>query len=345
VANQLLEPEAQSLENRYGLGSTRYLGDIVSESERGAMKGRIDQVNVITQTCLRYKITSLAGATLQEEQGRELSPENECEQEIQRPRPMKPCQHVVHETIKRFVRHGTLSILGSQRIYHHAFASLQSTSAADHPGIQEWPKHELLVSNDFLKTVETKGGENMDSFMRPVNWILSRTNEHGKAPTYLIISPTEANELLPDIVKHKLVTLHTYSPRIRLNMRSLEDLAFCALPEFFPTITPPALSVPVPTLINLFAGQVYFRDFKEYERVHIFLGLCYATSHARSDGFLQPGAARDMVVPSLKDCRFQVSPIGFLRALVNIRRKGQSFERSHMGALLRGEGLTEAEFE
>jgi hypothetical protein len=223
------------------------------------------------------------------------------------------------------------------RAYQDAFVSLRSTSAGEHPGIEEWPTNDLLVSSNFLKTVQIQEHQTADFYIRPVDWILSRTNARGEG-AYLIISPAEANELLPSIMDYRQVTLHTYYPRIRLSMRSIEELSFCALPEFSPL---PLLSQanPVPTLINLFAGQLYFRDWNEYERVRMFLGLCYETSHARSDGFVMPGD-RSMVAHSLKDCRFAVSPIGFLRALTSIRRKGQSLERSHMGALLRGEGVS-----
>ncbi|KAF2802550.1 uncharacterized protein BDZ99DRAFT_550822 [Mytilinidion resinicola] len=337
VAKMLLEPEAQSLEERYGLDSSRSLHSIATDSEKESMTHRIDQVNAIIQKCLEYNITSLAGATLQEEQERELSPENEREQEIERPRPVEPCRHTIHPIIRSFVQSGNLSPSGRTTAYQDAFASLHSTSAGEHTGIEEWPKNELLVSRDFAKTVQIKEHETSDFYVRPVNWIISRTNARGEG-TYLIISPTEANELLPSIMDYRQVTLHTYSPRTRLSMRSFEDLSFFALPAFLPAALPSQL-IPVPTLVNLFAGQLYFRSWDEYERVRLFLGLCYETEHARSDGFVMP-RDRSMVAHALEDCRFAVSPIGFLRALVGIRRKGQSFERSHMGTLLRGEGVS-----
>ncbi|KAF2490217.1 hypothetical protein BU16DRAFT_517393 [Lophium mytilinum] len=338
VAKTLLEPEAQSLEERYGLDSSRSLHCIVTDSEKEMMTDRAHQVNAIIQKLQKYGITSLAGATLQEEQERELSPENEREQEIERPRNTHPCHHVVDPIIGRFVQTGNLSPLGQGRAYRSAFASLRYTSAGEgkHSGIEEWPKHELLVSVDFVQTVRIPDYQFADFYIRPVNWILSSTDVHGEG-TYLIISPEEANELLPMIMYWKRVKLHTYSARTRLSMRTFEDLTFCSMPAFSPPRFP-SQSMPVPTLINLFAGQLYFRDWSEYERVRLFLGICYDTQYARSDGFVMP-RDRSLVAQELEDCRFTVSPVGFLRALVSIRRKGQGFERSHMGALLRGEAV------
>ncbi|KAF2803743.1 uncharacterized protein BDZ99DRAFT_399090 [Mytilinidion resinicola] len=340
VTKMLLEPEAQSLEERYGLDSSRSLHSIITDSDRETMMHRIDQVNAIIQKCMKYNITSLAGATLQEEQERELSPENEREQEVERPRPMEPCRHTIDPIIRNFVKSGNLSPSGWGGAYQDAFASLRFTSAGEHTGIGEWPMDDLLVTRDFAKTVQIPDHETSDFYIRPVNWILSRTNARGEG-TYLIISPADANELLPSIMDYRQVTLHTYCPRIRLSMRSFEDLSFCVLPAFSPPALLPQL-IPVPTLVNLFAGQLYFRSWDEYDRVRLFLGLCYETQHARSDGFVMP-PNRSMVAHSLKDCRFAVSPIGFLRALVGIRRKGQSFERSHMGTLLRGEEISSDE--
>ncbi len=45
-----------------------------------------------------------------------------------------------------------------------------------------------------------------------------------------------------------------------------------------------------------------------------------------------------------RHCTFTKSPVAFLRDVVSLRRKGMSFEVSHMGRLLNGEQLREQDF-
>ncbi len=40
-----------------------------------------------------------------------------------------------------------------------------------------------------------------------------------------------------------------------------------------------------------------------------------------------------------------ISPVGFLRILMALRRKGQSFEKSHFGRILHGELLVGEQFQ
>ncbi|OCK82068.1 hypothetical protein K432DRAFT_424453 [Lepidopterella palustris CBS 459.81] len=329
IAELLLEPKAQSLEARYGWKSPQgSLYSIISNPVRDDLMARAEQVSAIISRCHEFRIHSLNSATLQEEQERELSPENEREHEVERPRPMTPCQHHTHQFIKSFVETGRLCGLGVA--FQPAFASLRSTSAAEHTGFEEWPT-DLLATMDFVNTVQAPRGQAVDFYLKPVNWILSHQTKGG-VTTYLVISPTEANDLLPMILQHKVVTLHVYSPRIRLSMRSLEDLSFCAIPRF----TPPLVFPRAITHLNLFAGQLYLRDYEEYLSLCAFLGLCYQSTAAKGDGFIIPRDRDCVEAVAVRGCRFTVSPIGFLRKLMTIRRKGQSFERSHLGIVLQG---------
>jgi hypothetical protein len=43
--------------------------------------------------------------------------------------------------------------------------------------------------------------------------------------------------------------------------------------------------------------------------------------------------------------KFKKSPVAFLRALISLRRKGMSFEGSHLGRILNGELLKQEHFE
>jgi hypothetical protein len=45
-----------------------------------------------------------------------------------------------------------------------------------------------------------------------------------------------------------------------------------------------------------------------------------------------------------RHCRFSKSPVTFLRIITGLRRKGQNFNRSHIGRVLNGELLKEEHF-
>lgn len=143
-----------------------------------------------------------------------------------------------------------------------------------------------------------------------------------------------------------------------MSLRSFEDLTFCAVPNIRES-----WSAPLPTImqLNLFAGQLYLRTYEEYVWLCNFLGLSYQRQddgvEVECDGFITPqskktaehpmntfggGFVRKICAANLlcldrfktksdnpvHDCTFVCSPVDFIRAVVRIRRKGQSFEVS-----------------
>ncbi len=56
--------------------------------------------------------------------------------------------------------------------------------------------------------------QHLDSFLRPVSWVVSGTSRN--TVDCVVLSPYEAHALLPSIRQHKVVTLHVYSPRVTL---------------------------------------------------------------------------------------------------------------------------------
>lgn len=225
--------------------------------------------------------------------------------------------------------------------FQPAFSSLVHTSAraSFEPGA--WPE-DLLVTKDFSLTVNTSGNQSEDSFLRPVHWILS--GKYGNQVSCIILSPHEANELMPLIRQYKKTTLHVYAPRLSLSHRNLGDLSFCAIPPVPRSWKAPSLT----TQINLFAGRLYISNFAEYMFLCQFLGLCSRSPadnvRVGCDGFINPQdrALVDRVMA--RHCRFQISPLAFLRTVMALRRKNQSFGTSHMGRLLNGELLMEENF-
>jgi hypothetical protein len=163
--------------------------------------------------------------------------------------------------------------------------------------------------------------------------------------TCILFSPFEIQQLLPDIRKFRRVTLHVYSPRVVASARSLDDLSFCAVPEVRQSWSPPL----VVTHLNLFAGQLYFRDYLEYLSVCRFLGLCHSPPDngvdVNCEGFVASSsrARYDPVMENI--CSFSTSPVGLLKILMDLRRQGQGFSKSHYGKITSGEQLTKGDFE
>ncbi len=341
LAELLLEDEAQSLEQRYGSEGTRREEQILSwNGTDKSFKGREKQMADIRAKCQEFNVVSFDSATLQEEQERELSPENEREQQVEPPPTLSPCQHRIHQDVQRFVTHGVLDLASDA--FEPAFLSLRHTSAFENCETTAWPD-DLLVTTDFAQTVQTQALSDgvVDSFLRPVQWILSRKN--GVRTKAVVISPHEAQELSPIIRQYGMVILHVYSPRLSPSVRSLEDLSFCSIPA-----VPESWSI-TPTLVsqlNLFGGQLYIQSYEEYTSLCGFLGLCSRPPddgmEVTCDGFINQLTSVKLesdsgMVPARELCPFTRSPVMFVRTVIALRRKGQGFTTSHLRKILNGE--------
>ncbi|KAL3419433.1 hypothetical protein PVAG01_09655 [Phlyctema vagabunda] len=340
LVKSLLEPEAQSLRQRYGNEVPQHEAEILRGVSSGTPSPREKQLNDIRAKCREFEVTSFNTATLQEEQERELSPENEREQQVELPQKLKPCTHIVHKDVKHFIEHGVLNRRSDA--FRPAFQVFHNTTASSFYEAEAWPG-DLLITTDFAKTVSVDKRQSRDHYLRPVNWIVSSTSSKGIQ--CVILSPHEAHELLPLIRQHQRVILHVYSPRLSLSVRSLDDLSFCAIPPI-----PKSWSIPLITRqLNLFAGQLYVQSYEEYVSLCGFLGLCSSLPtddmEVKSDGFISPASRARSDSILVQDSPFQTSPVPFVNALTTIRRKGQSITVSHMGKILNGELITADEFQ
>ncbi|KAI9679782.1 MAG: hypothetical protein M1817_004796 [Caeruleum heppii] len=339
AAKALLEPEAQTLEERYGSdqGRLEEHGLFSDGEEEKPLAMRAEQLEAIRTRCREFQLVSLSNAVLQEEQERELATENEQERQVERPAHLEPSKHSVHPDIRQLVKSGVLN--RQSAAFQPAFGVLSRTSAREglEPGV--WP-NELVVTADFARTVQATEEQLLDLFLRPVHWLLTVS----RSGSIVVLSPFEAHELLPLIRQGKHVTLHVYSARYSQSMRTFEDLRFGAIPAVQPGWTAPAGVM----ALNLLAGQLYVRSHDEYVSLCRYLGLC---SRAPPDGILVAGdgfvdvASRLALDPiMMQQCPFHISPVGLLRMIMAMRRKGQSFEMSHMGRILHGELLDETQF-
>jgi hypothetical protein len=276
----------------------------------------------------RLGVTKLVDVRMTEEQEREVDHEVEQERQVERPPKAQPASHVIHEDIREFVRTGNLprSSLHISRL----LAPLDMAEALN--SSTEWSPSPLATA-DFITTIRGSNSRSLTDYLRPVNWTLSSGS--GKNNTVIVISPYEANELLPIIRQLKKVQLHVYAPRVAFSMCSFSDLTFHTIPD------PPAepWTAPAHTRIqlNLFSGQLYFDSQEEYKRVCGLLALSMAhpgAEYCEIDGFVPHDHRTGPSSP------FTESKINILKVLISLRRKGMGYNRTHLGQILNASPLS-----
>lgn len=186
-----------------------------------------------------------------------------------------------------------------------------------------------MVTMDFSRSVKSSGktGQKFvsDLFQRPVQWILTANSG---VDQMIIISPYEAQHLLPAISKSRYVNLHLYAPRPNLGYKPLDSLDLYTVPEKFSPQIPSDLIIE----LNLFAGQLYFETFKEYTNVCHFLQM----NNNRQE--------KEAVV--WVDGCFPKCPIKFFKVLLtNARRNCENIDKTHMGHLLDSKILSPQDFD
>lgn len=287
-------------------------------------------IPALRERCKKLGWTSLRGTRLDEKQEREVSYEVEQERQVGRPPKTKAAVHQVHRFVRDLARTGILN--------HDPAASVPVSVILEHAitprDYSVWSSR-LYATRDFATTIESSFSSASD-YLRPINWILSNNSLDG----LIILSPYEVNELLPEIHRSKTVHLHIYAPRIAESMRSFDDLMFHCIPS------PSWAARNGETIIqlNLWAGQLYLKDYGEYLRVTRFLGI-YSEENQddtiQLDGFIRPEHRHD----EMKDiCRFTVSPVPFLKELMSLRRKGIDHSSTHLGRILQARLLSRQDF-
>ncbi|KAH7233986.1 uncharacterized protein BKA55DRAFT_695504 [Fusarium redolens] len=337
-AEQFLEEEAQTLDQRYRPRASRITLDSLLDKAGALM------TNELRARCDEFGLTELHTASLQEEQERELSPETEQERQVEKPPAAEPETHFVSQSLKDWILKGSSSIDITlfQAEHKPAFQTLNNTSAAQYFNVQAFPST-VRATLDFAKTVKgTFGARNYsDCFQRPVQWIMTNKCQ-AESVCLVIISPFEAQELLPLIERSQHVTLHLYAPRVNLAFQSLDHLQLYRL-SGKPTLDATPRSVV--TFLNLFSGQLYLSSFQDYTDVCDLLGLAWDAADESvilgPDGFIPPGVRGSVVNKSV----FSQSPVQFLRLLMEkIRQDCGSIEKTDIGKIFEGMRLLEDDF-
>ena len=196
------------------------------------------------------------------------------------------------------------------------------------------------MTADYSRTVKLAGKNPCaDSYQRPIQWILTSIGESQTVLHLIIISPYEAQELMPDIEKSKFVFLHLYAPRPSLAFPPLDALKLYTIPPLRPGWQLPCH---LRLQLNLFAGQLYFASFQDYKKTCDSLSLAWKPTEegtvVEADGF---------IVRGLDDLETGIrrSPVKFLKLLLTkIRRDCKGIDKTHWGRILGGEILRELDF-
>lgn len=339
-AEKFLEEEAQTLDQRY---RPRLLGH--TESARPG-SGNIERLQAINARCVEVGSSKFDEATLQEEQERELSPEIEEERQIERPEPAEPETHQVHKDLKQFVVTGVLS--PKSRAVMPAFESLRQISATEHIDVGMFPR-DVLVTADFARTVKksTSGPFLSDSYQRQVQWIL--TSQPRDWDYLIIISPHEAQELLPEIERSKNVTLHLYSARPSQEIKPLDELDLYTIPPLPNKHRRTPIPLHLKVQLNIFAGQLYFKSSAEYVEACKILRLLWKEAmegtKIGADGFIHSSNSQE-ISRIIDTSTFSESPVQFLKVFLSkTRRDCQSINKTHLGRMLDGDLLQYKDFD
>ncbi|EFX03462.1 hypothetical protein CMQ_390 [Grosmannia clavigera kw1407] len=340
LASEFLEDEAKTLEERY-----RPMPEGQTDSTTNMRGDRTNmRLRQIDDRCAEVSRLNFSETTLHEEQERELSPEIEEQRQIERPPPATPATHSVHQDIRTFAATGRLAASSSAVL--PAFQVLRATNASALLDVDMFPQ-DVLVTADFASTIVPEHFANkdqqLDSFQRPPQWILS--SQPVSWDRVVIISPYEAQELLPTVRKSHNTSLHLYAPRPNLEVSPLDGLDLYTTSAARPP-SPERLPLPLALLLNLFSGQLYFKSFAEYTAMCDMLRLSWQeasdTLTIEPDGYIHHADNADDIPGS----EFTQSPVPFLKAYCSkIRRDGHSIDRTHLGKMLSGVLLRELELD
>ncbi|KAF8260775.1 hypothetical protein EI94DRAFT_1747586 [Lactarius quietus] len=316
-----LQPESRTLEEMYDPG----------KKVEGTGFREINEVSSLRERLELLGVTQLTDVRMAEEQEREVNHEIEREPQVERPPKLEPATHTIHNDIHSFI------ITGDIPHYSEYIIPLLAPTGIDKAleSTTDWSPCPRATA-DFAFTTRDRGAKPLTEYLRPVNWVVS--SGFGKDSVAIVISPYEANELLPYIRKSNTVRLHIYAARVTASMRSFSDLTFHTIPES-PTIawTSPAH---MRMELNLFAGQLYFDSKEEYERVCVLFALSMAHPGAKEievDGFVHPSYRTGESSP------LDSSVIATFKKLTGLRRKGMGYDKTHLGRVLDARPLGESE--
>jgi len=327
LKNAWLQPAARSLDEMYSLSTNCFFNTV---KDIPAMQERLCTLGVTTVHDVR----------IEEEQEREVSHEVEQEQQIERPPKVPPAVHHLDDEVRRFVQQGTIS--AKSKILVPLMSPLRSEFNALGSRNRWLRRRQVLCTRDFMTTTEDGKKPHITSYLRPVNWIVSHVLQDGSL-MFVVMSPYEVNLLLQDIRASKYVRLHMYAPCTTRTMKPLDDLTFYCIPPLPTGSASPSLDVRCQ--LNVWAGQLYLDSYETYLHLCLLLGVSSSEEagykSVESDRFVP---IRGRIKEMINVCLFDESPLAVLQTLFGLRRKGMSYEQTHMGKILHARLLSQEDF-
>lgn len=307
----VVEHEAQSLRDLYAPESMRDKEEsgLIHSSRSKQDKDIQDLIEIWDQIDLKAS----QGAKMHEEHEREVAHEVEQETQVERPPRAEPLTRRLDPKIRNFIRSGTSSLVeGFSRVHK---VVLESSAAA---GLLKGQSHawsHIRVSQDFFATVKRSKADPSDDYLRPVHWVLMSRDK--AVQTVLLISQYEVNQLFETILdSSSRVALVCYEPRVTRTMPSLDASTYHPLPHARDAWD--NLCKVTRQELHLFAGQLYFTKFDEYEQLTQYRGVLGSS---------------------------YVLPLHFIKVWMGIRRKGQNYLQTHIGQVVGGRVLLREMFE
>ncbi|KAM0277518.1 hypothetical protein ACHAQH_005717, partial [Verticillium albo-atrum] len=283
----------------------------------------------------------------------------------------------LHSEIETLARTGRLP--ADSHVLVPAFKSLARTATGRRFRVSDQvTEPQLFISAEFERTVKLGIDLAVDSFIRPVNWILWSS----LTQTAVIIIPEEAELLLPIMQGQKSpapVYLLTYAAPITRKMLHFGRLDFFSAPSL-----PEGWKAPLWLKIQLgiYAGRLYF-EWDEYGPLCQFLGIqegamaveevsssdevsdnaiasvdgghdvkladnIHEVSNSeeslqktRETGDASIAGSSDMLQHKAYARLLTSKPLTFMQEWLDIRRRGQDFVHTPMGFIAQGKAMHE----
>ncbi|KFA68971.1 hypothetical protein S40285_08603 [Stachybotrys chlorohalonatus IBT 40285] len=206
-AGKFLEDEAKSLEECCRPRTTHTL-DISSDHDTFD----IEITSQILQRCKQSEGLDLVSGVLQEEQEWELAPEIEEDKQLELPAPAASAHHALYPDVIAFVKTGKIKRTQGDNAFLRAFDILSETTVAKYLDLKGLPQT-IFVTQVFERTIQKASAvdSSKDKYQRVVQWVLTSRLPRNKAGSMVILSPCEANRLVPDIEASSSVILHVFA--------------------------------------------------------------------------------------------------------------------------------------
>lgn len=268
-----------------------------------------------------------------DEQEREILHEVEEEREVQRPKSMNPKVPTINRYLKDIIMHNrNVQVAPNETV--PAFELMGATSLfAEH--LRKKLLSGIVATRDYLDTVKSSTGTDLDDFLRPVNWIIKLN----LVRELIIIGPHEVQELLPYLRRSSVATLIAYSPKVTKTMTSFDNLnIYTVPPRARVDVDPDVLA-----MLRLFAGQLYFDKVEEYERFCTLLGLPFNTRLKPQFETTAPKPKTRMLQLSYKIVK-KPDFVPLIKRWIDMRQKGIEWTHTHVGRVLDGQKLQIGDF-